>query len=415
MEKERLDFKAENPKLRPLDFQPVYYQNQQMWYLRDPLHLTDQQLIFPASMTPLLALLNGEQSIREIHASFCQHIGEAIDFTITVEALSRLDEACLLDNARSHEAKERILASYRAQPYRLPALANHGYPEDADELSAYLDEFGEANRFEEAGSWQGRGIVSPHIDYDRGGAVYAKVWQRAANALSDADLVLIFGTDHNGGAGTVTLTRKPYATPYGIMETDVDLIDKLAAVLTPEAAYAEELHHVREHSVELSAVWMHHMVRRRGYSPPPMVPILVGSFHHFLVNGTHPGADYRLIGFIDTLREETAGKRVLAVASVDLAHIGPNFGDSFTMDRQRRSDLKIQDKALMAAAVAGDSTGWYRLIADIGNRNRICGFAPTYLLLRYLENQSGEAIAYKQCPADAQDHSLVSICGLLLD
>jgi hypothetical protein len=51
----------------------------------------------------------------------------------------------------------------------------------------------------------------------------------------------------------------------------------------------------------------------------------------------------------------------------------------------------------------------------VGDRNRICGFAPTYLLLRYLDNVSGQMIAYEQCPADAQDQSIVSICGLLLD
>ncbi len=146
-----------------------------------------------------------------------------------------------------------------------------------------------------------------------------------------------------------------------------------------------------------------------------MVPILVGSFHHFVMNGGHPDEDERLTAVIDTLRKETAGRRVLAVASVDLAHVGPNFGDGFKMDRQRRIDLKLQDEALMSTAVAGDAAGWYARIAAVQDRNRICGFAPTYLLLRYLEASSGQVIAYDQCPADPQDDSLVSICGLLLD
>jgi hypothetical protein len=36
-------------------------------------------------------------------------------------------------------------------------------------------------------------------------------------------------------------------------------------------------------------------------------------------------------------------------------------------------------------------------------------------LLRYLEQSQGREVAYRHCPADAQDTSLVSICGLLLD
>ena len=91
----------QNPKLRLLDFQPVYYQDQQMWYLRDPLHLTDHQLIIPTALAPLLTLLDGERTVPEIYEGFCIQIGEVIDFEIISEALSRLDEACLLDNERS--------------------------------------------------------------------------------------------------------------------------------------------------------------------------------------------------------------------------------------------------------------------------------------------------------------------------
>lgn len=404
-----------NPKLRPLDFQPVYYQDQQMWYLRDPLHLTDLQLIFPAPMTPLLALLDGEHSAEEIHANFRRQIGEPIDYKIVSEALSRLDEACLLENERSKQAKEQLLAAYRSLPYRKPALAGQGYPQEASDLADYLDAFGRDRGQETQNEWPGRGIVSPHIDYDRGGKVYAKVWNEAATAVKAADLVIMFGTDHNGGLGTITLTRQPYATPFGVIDTDLDLIDKLEAAIGPEAAYAEELHHRQEHSIELSAVWMDHVARQNGGSTPPMVPILVGSFHHFLLTGGHPQEDERLKAFIDTLRRETAGRRVVAVASVDLAHVGPSFGDNFHMDQQRRIDLKIQDEALMAAAAAGDADKWYERIANVGDRNRICGFAPTYMLLRYLGATSGQIIAYDQCPADPQDNSLVSICGLLLE
>ena len=161
------------PKLRPLDFQPVFYQEQQMWFLRDPLHLTDLQLIFPTPMVQLLAFLDGRHTPQEIHNAFCRHIGVEIDYEIVNEALSRLDEACLLDNERSKQAQERLLAEYRAQPHRSPALANHGYPAEPDKLAAYLDGYGDGSDVDTGRTWHGRGIVSPHIDYERGGNVYA--------------------------------------------------------------------------------------------------------------------------------------------------------------------------------------------------------------------------------------------------
>jgi AmmeMemoRadiSam system protein B len=405
---------ATNPKLRPLDFQPVSYQGQQMWFLRDPLQLSRIQLFFPAPMIQLLGFLDGTRTPQDVHAAFCRHVGANLAFDIVADALAKLDEACLLDNKHSQQLKEEHLQTYRDQPYRQPALADLGYPAQPEKLTELLKGYAGADCQEEWKPWRGRGIISPHIDYDRGGPVYSQVWRRAATAVSEADLVLIFGTDHNGGPGTITLTRLPYATPYGVMPTDQKLIDKLAESIGPDAAFADELHHKQEHSIELSAVWLHHICDQAGVAPPPMVPILVGSFQHFVMNGAHPAADTRLAAIIETLQQETTGRRVLAVASVDLAHVGPSFGDMFQMEQHRRSDLKMQDQALMSAAAAADAQTWYQQIATVQDRNRICGFAPTYLLLRYLGPTSGQQIAYDQCPADPQNNSLVSICGLLL-
>ena len=193
------------------------------------------------------------------------------------------------------------------------------------------------------------------------------------------------------------------------------LIDKLAASLGTETAFADELNHRHEHSVELSAVWLHHIFHQAGKKPCPMVPILVGSFQQFLVNGEKPATNDRLAAFINVLQHETVGRQLLSVASVDLAHVGPSFGDNFAMDKTRREKLAEQDGELMEAAINGDAESWYSQIAAVGDRNRICGFAPTYLMLRYLGRSSGVKVAYDQCAADNQNTSLVSICGLLID
>ena len=39
-----------------------------------------------------------------------------------------------------------------------------------------------------AGNGTIRGLVSPHIDYQRGGLVYAQVWRAAAQAAREAEL-----------------------------------------------------------------------------------------------------------------------------------------------------------------------------------------------------------------------------------
>lgn len=403
------------PKLRLIDFQPVFHHGERMWLLRDPWQLGDKQLIFPHALAQLLLLCDGTHTPGEMQVGLSKQLGTPVPMEIITDALAQLDEVYLLENTRFHDEHARLLRTYRASAYRPPALAGPGYPADPQELAAYLQEFEAGDLSHEGLPWHdGRGIISPHIDYQRGGPVYARLWHQATPSILEADLVLIFGTDHNGSPGSVTLTRLPYATPFGVLPNDVPLIDELAAALGEEAAFAEELNHRNEHSVELSAVWLHHMFRRHGKTPCPMVPILVGSFHHFLSNGAHPANDAKFNRFLNTLRHTTAGRRVIVVGSVDLAHVGPTFGDTFEMDAPRRSRLNSEDHALMTAVTRGDAAEFYHQIWTIRDRNRICGFAPLYLMLRYLDSTEGIEIAYDQCPADQNNTSLVSICGLLL-
>ncbi|MCA9970223.1 MAG: AmmeMemoRadiSam system protein B [Anaerolineales bacterium] len=404
-----------NPKLRPLDFQPVYHQGQQMWLLSDRLRLTDQQLLVPQVLAPLLVLCDGTHNLAALHAAFCSQVGEHVPLDVVTAALRQLDGAGFLENARSQALWRTALAAYHAQPHRPPALADLTYPANPAALARTLQDYAAGDALNGWTPWHGRGIISPHIDYQRGGPVYAKVWRRAAAAIRDADLVLIFGTDHNGGPGAVTLTRQPYATPYGVLPTDPALVDALAAALGPDAAFAAELHHRQEHSVELSAVWLHHICQELGIPPKPMVPLLCGSFYHFVSSGSHPAADAGLTAVIHTLQQHTAAKKVVAVASVDLAHVGPQFGDAFVMDAPRRAALAASDAQLMQAILRGDAADFYAQIAAVQDHNRICGFSSIYLLLRYLQTTTGTQIAYEQCPADAADDSLVSICGLLLE
>ncbi|MDX1414375.1 MAG: AmmeMemoRadiSam system protein B [Candidatus Promineifilaceae bacterium] len=386
-----------------------------MWFLRDPLRLSEFQLFIPQTLTPLLLLIDGSRTPRAIHDDFCQYVGESVPFKIITDALEKLDKACLLDNPRALAAKEAQLANYRAEAYRTPSLAGHGYPAQPHELDSLLDSFDTGDNHEQWPSWKGRGIVSPHIDYHRGGPVYSQVWNRAVPAIEASDLVIIFGTDHSGGPGTITLTRQPYATPYGVLPIELDVVDKLAGALGEHNAFSDELHHRDEHSIELSAVWLHHIIRRHDLPDKAMLPILVGSFQHFIENGDHPRDDQRLNSFLKVLQEETKDRKVLAVASVDLAHIGPAFGDPFYADAGFRSQINTYDQALIYSAIGGDSETWYEQIAANQDRYRICGFSPTYILLRFLGPTRGRQIAYDQCPADADNNSLVSICGLLIE
>jgi AmmeMemoRadiSam system protein B len=330
--------------------------------------------------------------------------------------VAALDEALLLDNDRFAQALERALTAYRQAPFRPPALAGRSYPADPDALRQLLDGYleaadGEGEDKGEAKSQfaDGRGLVCPHIDYARGGPVYARVWKRATEIVEAADLVVLLGTDHYGTDGRLTLTRQHYSTPFGVLPTAREVVDGLAEAMGQDEAFGEELHHRSEHSIELAAVWLHHV---RGDQPCELVPVLCGAFGHFVRGEAALDRDPTMTALIDALRETTARRRVLIVASADLSHVGPAFGGQ-PLDLVGRARLQAADEALIERICAGDAEGFFAAIKRDGDRRNVCGLPPIYLALRMLSPVQGEQVAYDRCAADGNGTSLVSICGIL--
>jgi AmmeMemoRadiSam system protein B len=306
------------------------------------------------------------------------------------------------------------VSRYRGAAFRTPALAGAGYPAEASQLQCLLDGYLADAPAAQPGADARNGVVglvSPHIDYQRGGPVYARVWREAAVAARLADLAIIFGTDHNGSRSLIALTRQNYATPYGTLPTAQPVVDAVASAIGEEVAFVEEINHQREHSIELAAVWLHHV--RRG-EPCEVVPILCGSFHPFIELGTQPADDPVLNATLDSLREVVAGRRTIVVAAADLAHIGPAFGDTFLVDYVRYLRLQAADEILLQPVLQSDPEGFYQSIAREGNRRNVCGLPPIYMTLRLLNHGTvGEVVGYDRCPADTQNTSYVSICGVV--
>jgi AmmeMemoRadiSam system protein B len=207
----------------------------------------------------------------------------------------------------------------------------------------------------------------------------------------------------------LTLTRQHYATPFGVLPTAQDAVEAMAQAVGVEAAFAGELYHRAEHSVELAAVWLHYI--REG-QPCLLVPILCGSFGPFVRGGSDPEQDCAINTALSALRQTMAGRRALVVAAADLAHAGPAFGGQ-PLGLVERARLQGADDQLMARICAGDAQGFFAAIQREGDRFNVCGLPPIYLALRLLSPVQGEQVAYLRCPADEQGTSLVSVCGIV--
>jgi AmmeMemoRadiSam system protein B len=293
-------------------------------------------------------------------------------------------------------------------PHREPCCAGASYPADADALRHTLDSLS-AGVDEEAASGVVRGLLSPHIDYDRGGETYARVWKRAARAAEAADLVILLGTDHCSEGRPVTLTHQHYGSPLGLLPTDSGVVDQLVEAIGPEIALGAELHHRGEHSIELAAVWLQHV--RKG-KPCPLVPVLCGSFDDLDASDNLPEQLACVAAFINTCRTIVAERRTLVVAAGDLAHVGPAFGGR-PVQWIEQARLQQADAMLLRHACAGDAQAFYREIQGSGNARNVCGLPPIYYALRILEPAQGDLVSYQVCPADQDGTSFVSIAGLV--
>ncbi len=401
------------PKLRPIDIQSTVQRGQPALLLRDPLQLSGNYAVLPQGLGPALAMMDGTLDLADLAAAVMAVYGMVYPDGLLQQLVDVLDENFMLENARAAEAYDRALAAYRAAPFRPPSMAGQSYPADPAGLrrlfDSYLAQLNGASRA--APPAVGRGVFSPHIDYHRGGPVYAAVWQQAAAMAQAADLVILLGTDHYSQGDRLTLTRQSYATPYGVLPTDVALVDALAASIGTEAALRGELRHRSEHSLELVAAWLHHM---RGGRPVALLPILTGSFADFIAGNGDPAGDAALAAFLATLRQHAwgDGRQVLVVASGDLAHVGPAFGGP-RVDAAGRAAIRQADDELMQQMAAGSADGFFAAIRREQDRNNVCGVSPFYLALRLLGDVEGQVAAYDQCPADQRNTSLVSVCGMV--
>ena len=406
------------PRLRALDPKLIEHEGRDFLYLRDPLSLSGYNVLVPSPLVPLLALCDGTRDLAGLRSAFSLRTGIEMGDGHLTGLIERLDSALLLEGPRFDTAAARALDEYRSAPNRKPFHAGAVYPEGPAELREMLARFCEAAPAASVGGAGGRlvGMLSPHIDFARGGRTYAQTWQAAAADLDGIERAIVLGTDHMGGLATLTLTDQSYSTPLGRLAIDVEVVERLAGALGVDEAYREELHHRSEHSIELASVWMHSFLESR---EPRLVPILCGSFSGFVAGNGHPKDSLVLDRAIDVLAAAAAERQTLLIAAADLAHVGPVFGDPAPVGAAARHGLELHDQESLAAVCEGDAAGFLDLSIREEDRRRICGLSPIYLMLEVLRRAhgaptSGLAMGYDQCPADEDGGSLVSIAGALL-
>jgi AmmeMemoRadiSam system protein B len=253
---------------------------------------------------------------------------------------------------------------------RPPSCAGSVYPDDPRELRSALDGWLRAPSRPGGFAVPPRLVVAPHIDYPRGARGYAEAAR--ALAASDAELFVVLGTAHEAPRHLFTLTRRDYATPLGVVETDRPALEAMLSDLGEAEALGSEGFHDGEHSVELPLVVLKHVVRR----PFTALPVLCSSISH--LDAPAPFTKR----FRAALARVTAGRRTCFVAGADLAHVGPRYGDVRPPTAAEAAQVEADDRQTLAFLERGDAAGFHRDAVRDDEHRRLCGVAPIYAAMR---------------------------------
>jgi AmmeMemoRadiSam system protein B len=393
----------ENPRLRPVEAFPARLEDRDVVCLRDPSGLSNSVLTVPRALAPILALFDGLRSLVDVQAQIMRECGELVLRSQLESMVEILDQHLFLEGPRVEAERARQKAAFLEAPTRPAFLAGRSYEAEPEPLAATLATyFGRPGAPGPLGPPRDvtmRGLIAPHIDFNRGGAGYAWAYRALAEAR-DADCFIVIGTSHGGLDGHhFAATRKAFETPFGPLEVDQEVLDAIVR-RAPVDLFAAELAHRGEHSIEFQAVWLQYLRHRAGGGERRIVPLLASFVHECLARGESPATDPGRGAILDAVAGAiaTVPRRYCIVAGADLAHVGPRFGDRWRAGRAQLRRVESEDRALLAPVSTGDAEAFFQEALRQQDQNRICGLSPIYALLRLMPGAPGQLLHYEQWP-----------------
>jgi MEMO1 family protein len=388
----------ERPKLRPLSARRIEHQGQSFVVLQDPAGVVPQPVLVPFDgFARVVRYFDGQSTLTEIQARVLRDTGQFVAMKELEDLVRRFDEAMIIEGP----AFAMFHQQYRQSGRRPAALAGRSYAATLRSLRAQLERFFVGQDGAGAPAVDGvpaasgfRGILSPHIDFQRGGPVYTWSYRELVER-SHADTFVILGVAHQYCRRRFVLTRKDFETPLGVVPTDRSYVDGIAS-LAGRDLFDDELSHRTEHSIEFQVVFLQYLLG--GLRDFTIVPILVGSFHDLMERGIDPIQDPDVRRFIEALRivEAGHGRSVAYIGGIDLCHVGPEFGDPDPVAPVLQEQVRRFDGTMLDRAAACDPGGWFRTAGGIGNRWRVCGLAATYTFLHAIGPARGRLLKYEQ-------------------
>jgi MEMO1 family protein len=397
------------PALRAsLDAIPMEHEGRTMVLLRDNEgFLQDTFLLSPAGMLAA-SFLDGHNTLDDVQQLFQKRTGFALSVADLENLVNQLKGARLLDTPEVRAAREERRRDFYNSAVRAPVHVGGGYPADPAELTKFLEKFQIPEATEDAAQSEIRnpkseivGLLAPHIDFHRGGAAYASAYGALAGSRPP-DAIVAIGVAHSSPVSPWVMTPKGYQTPFGSMSVHEELYKEVADCLDYDPRADEEVHR-GEHSLEFQAIWLKHLWKE---AAPPWVPILSSTLERYAGESSPKTADRiekMLVAVAARLRQFVkGGRRLLVLGGIDLAHVGPRFGDQLPLNAETKARVRAADRQSLQEALKLRAEPFYMAGVGDGAWRKVCGLSATYTALRWIEaiapSARGTLLAYDQAP-----------------
>jgi MEMO1 family protein len=404
------------PRLRQIEPVQLILEGRPVIGFKDPLQLLDRMLCVRQEVVPVVAMMDGKHTLRDVQTELSRNSGSIV-FMDDIKALvEQLEDACLLEGERFQDAFARKAEEYRQKPFRQAAHAGLCYSEDPEGLGKQLEALFIADDgpgLPELASDLRRpvGLIAPHIDIRAGGGCFARAYHALASG-QPSDVYVILGTGHAGVRGLFAATGLDFQTPLGTVETDRELLGALSRELGRDPA-AEEILHATEHVIEFQLIFLQYLFGgRRRFT---ILPVLCSLSYHLFNNDADYSEQKQLFReFCAALKKvcQGSGKTVCFIASADLDHIGPRYGDDSVPHQGTVSQTLEQDGKLLHALERLDVNKFIQSVAREKDARRICGFPPITTMFHCMEASEGYLLSLDHATVDSMN-SFVSFSSMI--
>jgi hypothetical protein len=329
-----------------------------------------------------------------------------------------LDEKLFLEGDRFAEAHTQAIQDYRSLEARPMGFAGKQYEADPTKLREQIDGFyaskeGPKNGKAECAGQTIKGLVAPNFELKDAGPIYAWGYQELREGQVP-DVFVLIGTCHAGLEGGIAFTDKDFETPFGTVPVNRAIVDFIRQE-AGETFFAEDILHLREHSLELQLPFLKHALGEgRAIS---IVPILVAFPPETLTGGEYQQLFHRVDQFLTITKRaiQASGQQVCVIGSANLAHIGIRYGDKtpptdFSFHRCMQIDLEMLKKVEEV-----DPEGFAEFILKEGDQRRIMGFPAIFSVMKLLQRDNetlkGQVLRYDRGITD-QFNSTVTYASI---